>query len=85
MAQKISLEAHVVASSMPARPLVGAERDEIAELVMRIKRADERSRKLEVQTAEEITPKVTAADRQWADDWQLPREVFEYFVLDRAA
>jgi hypothetical protein len=64
-----------------AQPLVGVERDEITAMVMRLKRADERTRRVESQPA--VT--VQAADLQWAEDWQLPREVFDYFELERAA
>ncbi len=65
---------------MAPQPLVGTERDEIAAMVMRLKRADERSRNLEPSR-----PAVQAADLQWAEDWQLPREVFDYFELEHAA
>ncbi len=70
----------VVTQGMPAQPLVGAERDEIVDLVMRLKRADERTRTLETSK-----PQIAAADVQWAEDWQLPREVFDYFELEHAA
>ena len=70
----------VVTQGMPAQPLVGAERDEIAAMVMRLKRADEKSRRMEASQ-----PEVKAADIQWAEDWQLPREVFDYFELEHAA
>ncbi len=73
--------AKIVASTgMPTQQLVGAERDEIAALVMRLKRADEKSRNLEASQ-----PQVKAADIEWAEDWQLPREVFDYFELEHAA
>lgn len=62
------------------QPLVGAERDEIAAMVMRLKRADERSRQVEAP----VNP-LQAADVKWAEEWQLPREVFDYFVLEHAA
>lgn len=65
---------------LATQPLVGDERDEIANLVMRIKKADERARNLEASK-----PVIPAEDIQWAEDWKLPREVFEYFELDHAA
>lgn len=67
-----------------AQPLVGVERDEIADLVSRIKRADERARQpVQVSGSSVVAPVVKADDLQWAEDWQLPREVFDYFVLER--
>ena len=63
------------------QPLVGAERDEIAAMGMRLKRADERTRRVEAQPA--VT--IQASDLQWAEDWQLPREVFDYFELEHTA
>lgn len=65
---------------MATQPLVGVERDEIAAMVMRLKRADERSRNVEA-----ARPSVQAVDLQWAEEWQLPREVFDYFELEHAA
>lgn len=62
------------------QPLVGAERDEIAAMVMRLKRADERTR-----VTEPAQLAMQPADLKWAEDWQLPREVFDYFVLEHAA
>ena len=73
-----SLGAKVV---MTTQPLVGPERDEIAALVMRLKKADERTRSF-TQTDQ---PKVQQVDLKWAEDWQLPREVFDYFELEHAA
>ncbi|RYG60974.1 MAG: hypothetical protein EON60_05215 [Alphaproteobacteria bacterium] len=70
----------VVTQGMPTQPLVGAERDEIVDLVMRLKRADERTRSVEASR-----PQLQAADVEWAEDWQLPREVFDYFELEHAA
>lgn len=70
----------VAMTGMPAQPLVGAERDEIAAMVLRLKRADEKSRNLEASQ-----PSVKAVDIAWAEDWQLPREVFDYFELEHAA
>lgn len=61
--------------------LVGNDRDEITSLVMRLKKADERSRQ-PFHTAGAALP---AEDIKWAEDWQLPREVFDYFTLDRDA
>lgn len=75
-----ALGAKVVVS----QPMSVAERDEIAALVMRLKRADERSRKLEL-VEDARRPVVSASDRQWAEDWKLPSEVFEYFELEHAA
>lgn len=67
---------------MDAQPLVGRERDEITAMVSRIKRADERARSQPSTT--QVAPAAPAAeDVKWAEDWQLPREVFEYFVLER--
>lgn len=67
-----------------AQPLIGAERDEISALVNRIKQADEHNSRMVSSTAP-AAKKVAKADLKWAEDWQLPREVFEYFVLERAA
>lgn len=61
-------------------PLQGAERDEIAALVARIKQADARQRSVVAPTTR---PSVAALD--WAEKWQLPREVHEYFTLETAA
>ena len=66
---------------MTTQPLVGAERDEIAAMVMRLKRADERTRQVETAA---YAP-MQAVDLKWAEDWQLPREVFDYFELEHAA
>jgi len=69
-----------------AQPLLGAERDEISDLVSRIKRADEHNSRMPgAASPASAKPSVTQADKQWAEDWQLPSEVFEYFVLERAA
>lgn len=84
MAAKMPLDAKVVQSALQAEPMSGTERDEIVELVMRIKRADERSRKLEL-ASDAGKPAPTPTELKWADDWKLPSEVFEYFVLDQAA
>jgi hypothetical protein len=53
------------------------ERDEITQLVMRLKRADERQRTPRVGAA---APSPVAAE--WAANWQLPREVHDYFMLE---
>jgi hypothetical protein len=84
MAAKIPADRALSAKVVVGEPMSSVERDEIAELVMRIKRADERSRKIEVMS-DPRRPVVSASDRQWADDWKLPSEVFEYFELERAA
>lgn len=70
--------------TLAPQPLVGSERDEITALVSRLKQADANSRKAHTPTTAD-QPQVTAADRKWAEDWQLPSEVFEYFILERAA
>ncbi len=62
-------------------PLQGAERDEIAALVARIKQADARQRT--PLTSNAARPSVVALD--WAENWQLPREVHEYFTIEKAA
>ncbi len=64
-------------------PLQGAERDEIAALVARIKQADARQRTPHAAQANAHRPSVAAIE--WAENWQLPREVHEYFVLETAA
>ncbi len=84
MAAKIPADKALGAKIVVSEPMSGAERDEIAALVMRLKRADERSRKLEL-VSDSSRPVVSASDRQWADDWKLPSEVFEYFELEHAA
>lgn len=71
------LEAHVV---KVAQPLMGVERDEIADMVNRIKRADARARTPVQHLA---PPPVKEEDEKWAQEWQLPKEVFEYFILER--
>ncbi len=59
-------------------PLAGAERDELTALVMRIKQADTRHR-APLAPAKNVP---TAAAQQWAENWQLPREVHEYFTIE---
>lgn len=67
---------------MDAQPLVGRERDEITAMVSRLKRADDRARTQPSST--QVAPSIPPADDvKWAEEWQLPREVFEYFVLER--
>ena len=86
MASKVTLGAlngATGAKVVVAQPLVGAERDEIANLVMRLKRADERARRME--TKPDGRPAPSSDELKWAEDWKLPSEVFEYFVLDHAA
>jgi hypothetical protein len=56
---------------------IDVERDEITQLVMRLKRADERQRSPRMGAA---APSPVAAE--WAANWQLPREVHEYFMLE---
>ncbi len=56
---------------------VDVERDEITQLVMRLKRADDRQR-----TPLRHTPAPSVAAQTWAEDWQLPREVHDYFTLE---
>lgn len=68
--------------TMAPQPLVGAERDELTALVMRLKTADERTR---TTPSVNVAAPVRAEDLKWAEDWQLPREVFEYFVLEHSA
>lgn len=66
--------------SRKPEPLQGAERDEIAALVSRIKQADARQR-----TQPKInTPRPTVAALDLAEKWQLPREVHEYFIIEAA-
>jgi hypothetical protein len=61
------------------QPLVGQDRDEITALVSRIRDADARARMPLV-----AAPKpVAKEDADWAADWKLPSEVFDYFELDR--
>lgn len=66
----------VGAKVVQANPLVGVEKDEITDLVSRIKRADQRWR---TPSAAHVVPE---QDAKWAADWQLPREVFDYFVIE---
>jgi hypothetical protein len=63
-----------------AQPLVGLERDELAAQVMRIRRADEANRT--ASTSRHARPQVKAEDIAWAESWNLPREVFDYFTLE---
>lgn len=56
---------------------IDVERDEITQLVMRLKRADERQRSPRTGAA---APSPAAAE--WAANWQLPREVHDYFMLE---
>ncbi|PZP38906.1 MAG: hypothetical protein DI585_05940 [Pseudomonas fluorescens] len=69
--------------AMSPQPLVGAERDEIAAMVMRLKRADERTR-TSTQGGAATTP-LPAENLKWAEDWKLPREVFDFFELEHAS
>jgi hypothetical protein len=64
-----------------ARPLQGVERDEIEAMVQRLKRAD----LLRQQPTVSVAPAVMQADLQWAADWELPADVFEYFTIERMA
>lgn len=66
-----------------AQPLLGAERDEIAELVSRIKQADARARQPAVSSPQPLVSPARAEDEQWAEDWKLPREMLDYFILER--
>ena len=80
----VSLPAATGASvtlSRTPEPLQGVERDEIAALVARIKQADARQRT--PLTSNAARPSVVALD--WAENWQLPREVHEYFTIEKAA
>lgn len=77
----MAFEGKVVFTTLQPQPLVGAERDEITAMVMRLKRADERTRVSDANAQ----PQLQAADVKWAEDWQLPREVFDYFELEHAA
>lgn len=63
-----------------ATPLVGAERDEIAAQVSRLKQADTRVSKPTVKGSS-----VSSADRDWAEGQNLPAEFFDYFTLQRVA
>lgn len=64
---------------MQMQQLVGTERDEVADMVSRLQMAGRRN-----AAAAETAP-VAAHDLDWAAQMQLPREFFDYFVLDRAA
>jgi len=70
---------------LETQPLLGAERDELTAMVTRLKRADERSRAAYTPKRAAPAAKPTPRDAQWAADWQLPREVFDYFVLERVS
>ncbi|MBI1309261.1 MAG: hypothetical protein GC129_05385 [Proteobacteria bacterium] len=65
-----------------AQPLVGAERDEITQLVSRIKSADARTRQ-PVAPRYAVPAPVSQAETQWAEDWQLPKEVLDYFIIEQ--
>lgn len=77
--RKAPLQGRVVRG---AQPLVGVERDEIADMVSRIKRADARQRQ-PVQGHVAAPPVAKAEDLQWASEWQLPKEMFDYFIVER--
>lgn len=63
-----------------ATPLAGAERDEIAAQVSRLKQASVRVSKPTVSANT-----ISAADRDWAEGQNLPAEFFDYFTLQRAS
>lgn len=65
------------------RPVSGTEKDEITALVSRIKRADELAR--QPRYTAEVGHMPSEQDIKWAEDWKLPKEVFDYFILERAA
>ncbi len=68
--------------SLAANPLLGAERDEISQLVQRLKQADLRHR-TPVLESKLQAPSPTAL--AWAEAWSLPREVHDFFVLEAAS
>ncbi len=74
----ITLPRGVGAKVVPAQPLVGPERDEIAAQVMRLKRADAALRAPQNPLRERPSAEAIA----WAENWNLPREVFDYFTLE---
>jgi hypothetical protein len=79
--KKAALQGRVVRG---AQPLVGVERDEIADMVSRIKQADARARQPVVQGPyAPVAPVVKNEDLQWASEWQLPKEMFDYFIVER--
>lgn len=71
------------AQVVAGQPVSPAERDEITALVSRIKRADELSR--QPRHPSEVLHVPSEQDVKWAEDWKLPKEVFDYFILERAA
>lgn len=77
----------LTSARVSASPVIsGTERDEIAAIVGRIKRADQMARQprhAAPHTAAHVA--VSDQDLKWAEDWQLPKEVFDYFILERAA
>jgi hypothetical protein len=70
------------AKVVKAQPLVGVERDELTAQVMRLKRAAEAMAQPRHNPKTIATPSTAA--QNWAESWQLPKEVFEYFTLESA-
>ncbi|NBV54298.1 MAG: hypothetical protein EBR79_01125 [Proteobacteria bacterium] len=77
----LQLPAQVQAKVVAAQPLVGVERDEIAAMVNRIKKADLRNRQTPSSVASAAPSGPSVA---WAEDWQLPREALDYFDIEQA-
>ena len=63
-----------------ANPMLGTDRDEIAQMVGRIKAAADRVAAKSV-SAEQM---VAVEDLDWAASQQLPREFFQFFEIQRS-
>lgn len=62
-------------------PLVGADRDELYQLVLRLKQADLRHR---TPSTNKYLAAPNPVAMAWAEDWNLPREVHDFFILEAA-
>lgn len=69
---------------MSIQQLNGPERDEVSAIALRLQQAARRSQPAAVSHGS-LPELVPVSDLEWAQTMQLPREFFEYFVLDRAA
>lgn len=78
----LKLPPQVQAKVVQAQPLVGVDRDEIFEMVSRIKKADLRNRQPQ-QVVAGTTP--SAQNVAWLEEWQLPREALDYFEIEQVA
>lgn len=55
-----------------------SERDEIAQLVRRIKDAD-----VKLRSPQGVA--IASSALAWAESWQLPMDVFQYFTVEETA